>query len=103
MNTTQTCKTCSKQFLVIDLEKKFLDEKGLPLPQNCPSCRQTRRLKLRGERALYRATCQKCGKEIIVAFDPKTVQNAILCQKDYDQYFLENDPIIAEPLPESSL
>lgn len=100
-NQTQTCAKCGKQFLIIEQEQKFLQEKNLALPKNCPSCRQRRRLMLRGaERALYKATCQKCGKEIIVAFDPAKVTNAILCKKDYDQYFLENDNIINEPLPE---
>lgn len=98
---TQTCKTCGKQFLIIEQEQKFLQEKGLTLPIICPSCRQTRRLKLRGERALYRTKCATCGKEIIVSYDPVKVTNQILCTKDYEQYFLENDPIISDPLPEA--
>lgn len=98
---TQTCVKCSRQFLVIDQEKTFLEERNLPLPSNCPSCRQLRRLTLRGaERTLYKTHCQKCGKEIIVASDPKTIKNAIYCRKDYEQYFNENDAIIKEPLPE---
>ena len=98
---TSTCVTCGRKFLVIDNEQKFLQEKGLPLPSNCPACRQTRRLKLRGERALYKTTCNKCGKEIIVSYDPKKVKNQILCKNDYEKYFLENDPIISDPLPEA--
>lgn len=98
---TQTCKTCGKQFLVIDQEQAFLKEKNLPLPTMCPSCRQLRRLSLRGsERMLYKTQCQKCGKDIVVARDPKTTKNVIYCRKDYEQYFNENDPIINEPLPE---
>lgn len=97
---TQSCAKCGKQFLVIDQEQEFLKEKGLPLPVNCPSCRQTRRLMLRGERSLYKTNCQKCGKEIIVSYDPEKVKNTILCKKDYEQYYQENDPIITDPLPE---
>lgn len=99
-NTTATCTNCKKQFVTIEQEEKFLKEKSLPLPAQCPSCRQMRRLKLRGERALYKTTCQKCGKEIIVSYDPKTTENMILCKKDYEQYFMENDPIVKEPLSE---
>lgn len=100
-NRTVVCKKCGKQFLVIDEEQKFLNEKNLPLPINCPSCRQLRRLMLRGgERTLYRTKCQKCGNDIVVAFNPEKTQNTILCKKDYEQYFTENDPIIKEPLPE---
>lgn len=100
-NVTQACSKCTKQFLVIDQEQKFLQDQSLPLPTMCPSCRQMRRLSLRGsERAIYKTTCQKCSKEIIVSFDPQKVTNPIYCKKDYDQYFTENDPIINEPLPE---
>ena len=98
---TQKCKTCGKQFLVIDQEQTFLKEKNLSLPSMCPSCRQLRRLSLRGsERMLYKTQCQKCGKDIIVARDPKPTKSAIYCRKDYEQYFNENDPIIKDPLPE---
>lgn len=100
-NLTQTCSACGKQFLILDKEQQFLHEKDLPLPQNCPQCRQTRRLKLRGDRTLFKATCDKCGKVIIVTYDPKTVTNKILCREDYQQYFIENDPIISDPLPEA--
>lgn len=101
-NQTQTCEKCGKQFLVIEQEQKFLSEKNLPLPKNCPTCRQTRRLKLRGgDRQLYKTTCQKCSKEIVVARDPKIVKNPIYCRKDFDQYFLDNDPIITDPLPDA--
>jgi ssDNA-binding Zn-finger/Zn-ribbon topoisomerase 1 len=98
---TQTCTKCGKQFLVIDQEQVFLKERNLPFPTNCPSCRQIRRLSLRGgERMLYKTQCQKCGKDIVIARDPKKVKNAIYCRKDYEDYFNENDPIIKEPLPE---
>lgn len=98
---TKSCSKCQRQFLVIDQEQKFLEDKNLPLPNNCPSCRQTRRLMLRGgERALYKTSCQKCGKEIIVSYDPKNVKNTILCKKDYDQFFAESTLIIKDPLPE---
>lgn len=98
-NITHTCVKCGKRFLIIEREQAFLQDKGLPIPEQCPTCRQLRRLNLRGERILYKTKCQKCGKEIIVSYDPKTVANKILCKKDYEEYFLENDPIITDPLP----
>ena len=99
---TKTCEKCNKNFLIINQEQKFLAGKNLPPPAHCPSCRQLRRLMLRGaERALHKTTCHKCGKEIIVSYNPKTVKNIILCKKDYQQYFMENDPIIKDPLPDA--
>lgn len=55
---------------------------------------------MRGERTLYKTKCHKCGKDIVVSFDPAKTEQTILCRKDYDQYFEENDPIIKDPLPE---
>lgn len=99
-NITQTCAQCNKQFIILEREQKFLQMKQLPLPTQCPACRQARRLKLRGGRTLFKTTCQTCGKEMIVSYDPQMVTNAILCKEDYEKYFQEHDPIITDPLPE---
>lgn len=99
-NITSVCIKCGRQFLIIDMEQQFLQEKGLPHPTQCPTCRQMRRLMLRGGRTLYRTTCQKCRKQIVVSYDPQSVPNPIYCKEDYDKYFEENDPIIKDPLPE---
>jgi hypothetical protein len=99
-NAPTTCTKCGKQFLVIEQEEKFLREKGLPLPNNCPGCRQIRRLMLRGnDRALFKAKCQDCGKDIIVSFDPSKTNNKILCKADYDKWLEQNGGVISDPLP----
>lgn len=99
-NITQACTKCGKQFLVIDQEQAFLKQKDLPLPKMCPSDRQLRRLTLRGGRQLFKTKCQKCGKDIVVSFDPEKAKQAIFCKDDYEKWFMENDPIITDPLPE---
>ncbi len=99
-NQTLTCAKCGNKFIVIEQEQKFLSEKNLPLPTNCPSCRQLRRLRLRGGRQLFKTKCQKCNKEIVVSFDPQKVQQPIYCKEDYEKFFMENDPIIKDPLPD---
>ncbi len=99
-NQPITCAKCGKNFRVIEQEEKFLKDKGLPLPTLCPSDRQRRRLMLRGnDRALYKTKCQKCGKEIVVSYDPEKVKNMILCKEDYDKWINENDVILTNPLP----
>jgi hypothetical protein len=98
---TQTCVKCGRQFLIIDQEQEFLNKKGIAFPTNCPTCRQLRRLSLRGgERALYKTKCQQCGKDIVTSYDPSKVPNKILCKEDYEKYFAETDVIIKDPLPE---
>lgn len=97
---TQSCTKCQRQFLVIDQEQQFLEQKQLPLPTMCPSCRQMRRLALRGGRQLFRAKCQQCQKDIITSYDPQKTTQTILCKEDYDLYMSEHDPIITDPLPQ---
>lgn len=102
-NITATCSKCHKQFYIIKKEQEFLKEKGLPSPAMCPACRQERRLSLRGQRRqFFKSKCQKCGKEIIVTYDPAKVTNPIFCRADYDKYYAETDTIIKDPLPDIS-
>lgn len=96
-----TCVKCTKQFRTIEQEEKFLKDKNLPLPNYCPSCRQLRRLLLRGnDRALYKTKCQECQKDIVVSYDPAKTKNKILCKEDYDKWLNENATVITDPLPE---
>lgn len=100
-NQTSTCTKCNTQFLIIKAEKDFLQKRNLALPTKCPGCRQERRLSLRGsKRALFKTKCQKCQKDIVTSFDPQKTTSPIYCREDYEKYFVENDPIIKDPLPE---
>lgn len=92
---TQTCTTCGKNFLIIPQEQEFLKKKGFPLPQLCPTDRQSRRLVTRGERTLYKSECQQCGSKTIISYDPKEVKNQILCKKCYLEFFEKNEIISA--------
>ena len=100
-NQTATCEKCKNNFLIIKEEKDFLQKRDLAFPKNCPSCRQERRLSLRGsKRALFKAKCQKCQKDIVTSFDPQKTTSPIYCREDYEKYFVENDPLIKDPLPQ---
>jgi hypothetical protein len=88
-----TCSKCGKQFRIIAQEIKFLQEKQLPLPTMCPTCRQERRMSLRNPRQLIKANCDKCGKEIITT--PKAnPQIKVYCDTCYKEYLNTTDPII---------
>lgn len=90
----KTCQKCSKDFWVIAQEQEFLQRIDLPLPVNCPNCRQARRLQERGERTLYRTTCQQCNKNIIVSYDPAKETRRILCRECYRDYFEKNSALV---------
>ena len=89
------CKECGEEFLLIDQEQGFYKEKGIPHPEKCPLCRQKRRLALRSEQRLYGSKCDKCGKDIVVAFRPPSDQK-VFCKKCYLDYFEVFDPVSDE-------
>lgn len=91
---THTCTQCGKKFLVIPQEQEFLRKKSLPLPTLCPTDRQARRLAFRGERSLFRTTCQNCGANVVTSYDPVKATSKILCQKCYVEYYDKNDALI---------
>ncbi|MBI5152429.1 zinc-ribbon domain containing protein [Candidatus Peregrinibacteria bacterium] len=76
----KVCKTCTKPFLIIEQEQAFYKKKDLPRPENCPECRQKRRLSLRNERRLYKRKCDKCQKEIISTYSPDS-KYIVYCQE----------------------
>jgi hypothetical protein len=88
---TQICGSCGKKFLIIAQEKEFLQKRGMPLPTLCPTDRQARRLETRGERTLYKTTCQQCGKDVVTSYDPAKAVSKILCKKCYLEYFEKNE------------
>lgn len=80
------CKECAEDFLLIDQELVFYKEAELPLPERCPLCRQKRRLSLRSENKFYESKCDKCGKEIVIAFEHPKDQK-VFCKECYLDYF----------------
>ncbi|MCL4359874.1 hypothetical protein M1555_01280 [Patescibacteria group bacterium] len=90
-DTTHVCASCGQKFLVISQEEEFLKKMNLPMPTLCPSDRQLRRLRGRGERKLFRTTCQQCGAAMVTTYDPATVSAKILCQTCYRQYYDTTD------------
>lgn len=67
----QICTTCSKLFQILPQEKEFYKEKvHLPLPKDCPQCRNIRRMTYRNDRTFYKRKCDKSGKEIISMYAP---------------------------------
>jgi hypothetical protein len=82
MDKKLICKNngCKKDFLVIKTEKKFLEKKGLPLPDLCPACRHRQRMALRNERKLYKRICDFC-KEDMLSTIPESAPYKVYCQK----------------------
>lgn len=81
----QTCANCNKDFLIVDPEQEFYKKKELPLPTECPKCRQDKRLAMRNERNLYKRTCSKCGKDMISTYSAESPY-VVYCQTCFWEY-----------------
>lgn len=93
MSQKRNCRKCGEEYLVIDKELEFYKEKDFPLPDLCPKHRREERASRRHERELYGYVCDKCGKDIVVAFNPPQ-DWTIYCKKCYQEYYNENDCIL---------
>ncbi|MBI3626789.1 zinc-ribbon domain containing protein [Candidatus Uhrbacteria bacterium] len=93
MSQKLTCEKCSKPFLVIDQEEKFLKEHNWPLPTECPDCRQARRMAMRNPRKLYKTKCDKCDKDIIVTFERKPGE-VVYCKEHYLEWYESSNHLV---------
>lgn len=80
-----TCKACAKDFLIVDEEQAFYAKKELPMPVECPKCRQDQRLAMRNERNLYKRKCGKCGNDMVSAYAVDSPY-IVYCQKCFWEY-----------------
>ena len=76
----QQCRSCGQPYTVSEPERRLIDKVSprfgdtvyaLPLPRQCPDCRQRQRLAFRNERNLYHRTCASTGKRIISIYSPE--------------------------------
>ena len=83
LNETIGCQKCGKGYKIISLELKFLRERNLPLPRECPFCRINEKLDLwvKNLRIVPR-TCDKCGKNFITRYTTEDAPK-IYCKECY--------------------
>jgi CxxC-x17-CxxC domain-containing protein len=85
---TLRCRDCGSDFVFTAGEQEFYAEKGFTnRPSRCPACRQANKSRRdgstsysagggygggvpRGDRQMYSATCDECGREALVPFQP---------------------------------
>jgi CxxC-x17-CxxC domain-containing protein len=90
---TLTCSNCKQQFTFKGSEQVLYMQKGLSDPSQCPFCRAARMI-ARGaaepsraahtERAMYPATCTRCGRRTSVPFEPRSTR-PVYCSDCYKE------------------
>jgi len=76
------CITCEKHYKIITQELKFYEHHNLPLPQECPNCRHSDRIKNRNPRQLWQRSCAQCHAKIMTSFSPERPE-MIYCENCY--------------------
>lgn len=71
----RNCTICKTAFTLTPEEITFYQEKKIALPIYCPSCRLSQRASLRGERKMYKRTCNGCKQTLITTFPAESPYN----------------------------
>jgi hypothetical protein len=84
LNEIIACQKCTRGYKIVAGEFNILKKLNLPLPSQCPKCREDRRFGLTNKPTFRDANCDKCGKEIRTAHT-KESGRVIYCEKCYQQ------------------
>ncbi|MBI4836435.1 MAG: zinc-ribbon domain containing protein [Candidatus Abawacabacteria bacterium] len=80
----QSCRACSKKYLIIKQEEDFYYQHQLPFPPLCPTCRHKRRMQQKNPRKLYSRHCQQCQQAVSSSY-PDIDPRVIYCEQCYAQ------------------
>ena len=64
------CTKCKKNFTLDQDDFYFYERIKVPVPKNCPTCRQQQRMLFRNFKTLYKRPSSKSGKMIISMYNP---------------------------------
>ena len=92
---TLTCAECSSEFTFTADDQEFHGKKGYQDPKRCPNCRTARRSGGagyggggggydRGPREMFTATCDSCGNEAQLPFQPRQ-DRPVYCSDCFDK------------------
>ena len=76
------CQSCGKNYRVIKKEFDFYKKYEIPIPRDCPLCRDRKRIALLNPMKLYNRTCAKCGKVIKTSYAPERPE-IVYCEPCY--------------------
>lgn len=86
LGETVECLICKRGYKIAKGEFNLLRKMNLPIPHECPKCRENKRFSKLNPPKLYKRFCMKCEKEINTAFAPERPE-IVYCEKCYQQEF----------------
>lgn len=86
LNEVISCITCARKYKIITLEFDLLRKMGLPIPHECPRCRENTKFNRLTRPKLYNRNCAKCSVDIYTPYAPERPE-IVYCVKCYQQEF----------------
>jgi len=81
------CVSCTRAYRITQGELGLLRKLNLPIPHECPKCRENRRFDRMNKPGMYHRTCDKCQKEIYTPYS-KDRPEIVYCEKCYQGEFI---------------
>ena len=69
---TKNCQNCKKDFIIEPDDFGFYEKMKVPVPEECPECRQKLRTCFRNFKTLYKRNSSKSGRPLISVYHPQT-------------------------------
>lgn len=84
LNEILKCKKCGKNYRLIKREYDFYKRLGIPVPLDCPMCRNEVRLSELNSMDIYERNCERCGQAIQTSYAPDRPE-IVYCESCYNQ------------------
>src|SRR3989344_1805523 len=81
------CSDCGRSYKIVEGELDPLRKINLPVPHECPKCRENRRFARMNRPGMYNRNCDKCGAKIYTPYVPRRPE-IVYCVKCYQQEFI---------------
>ncbi len=86
LNEVIGCENCGNGYRIVQGELNLLRKMNLPVPHECPKCRENRRFDRMTKPKLYNRKCDKCDNVIYTPYAPDRPE-IVYCVKCYQQEF----------------
>lgn len=86
LNEIIECQNCKRGYKIVQGELNLLRKMNLPVPHECPKCRENRRFDRMTKPIFYNRTCSKCGADIYTPYSPDR-PDIVYCVKCYQEEF----------------
>ncbi|KKR67630.1 MAG: hypothetical protein UU10_C0040G0001, partial [Parcubacteria group bacterium GW2011_GWF1_40_6] len=80
------CSNCTRAYKIVQGELSLLRKMNLPIPHECPKCRENKRFTRMNKPGMYHRKCDKCNVNIYTPYAPDRPE-IVYCVKCYQAEF----------------